>query len=517
VIITTRHPAARHACTAGLVAGLGQDRTRVDGCTRHGDHAQPFGGPAVGLRGQRREALAVIEATREHCFRRALHCDDDARLVRHLVLMRHLPALAHERPAGHDSFANQQPIDRRPRGLRRQQLEDGAVHRLDALGHAGQRGRLQQRSHRDGQLITRRELHAERTVVKRCDDHVVARERACLVDAQHGRRAQRLDRLRLARQHLGLREAPGAEREHHGPDDRELFRHDGHRKRQPDQQARCPRPVAPGEDGRRHEAGEQRDDRDDPHELRQLALQAAGARRLLGHAAADAAERGACAGLGDDRDRVTLDHQRAGMQPCGGLVGGRRGDLVDRDRFAGEQRFVDAYRMGLDDLRVAGEAVALLHDQAITGHEFAARDALDHAAPHNAAARARQVAQRLQYALRPGLLPDRDACDHQHRDAEHGAVEAAAQQRVERGAGEQQQNHRLHCHREQHRKRRLVLRRRQAVRAEVLQARARLGRRQSRRGARLHRGGQRINSIGTLLRASTVLATEPSTTLPSAP
>ena len=72
------------------------------------------------------------------------------------------------------------------------------------------------------------------------DRHAIAGQGAGLVDAEHGRRAKRFDRLRLACQHVLPRQAPGTERQHHRPDDRELFGNDRHGQRQSDQEPRGP-------------------------------------------------------------------------------------------------------------------------------------------------------------------------------------------------------------------------------------------------------------------------------------
>ena len=73
--------------------------------------------------------------------------------------------------------------------------------------------------------------------------------------------------------------------------------------------------------------------------------------------------------------------------------------LVDRNRLACQQRLVDTHRVHIEQRRIAGYAVALLHDQAVALHQILARDALHHATAHYRAAGARQDAQRLQHAL----------------------------------------------------------------------------------------------------------------------
>ena len=89
-----------------------------------------------------------------------------------------------------------------------------------------------------------------------------------------------------------------------------------------------------------------------------------------------------------------------------------KGDaLVDRHRFAGEERLVDPQAVRFEQPGVAGHAVAFLDDQVIANHQFLAGDATHHAPAHHGAARARQIAQRLQDALSAQLLVHRDNCD----------------------------------------------------------------------------------------------------------
>ena len=154
-------------------------------------------------------------------------------------------------------------------------------------------------------------------------------------------------------------------------------------------------------------------------------------------------------------DTIPLDDQRAGAQHVG--IAFAKGDaLVDRHRFAGEERLVDPQAVRFEQPGVAGHAVAFLDDQVIANHEFLAGDATHHAPAHHGAARARQIAQRLQDALSAQLLVYGDKCDSDDRGSQDDAVADAAEHPIEQGAGEKQQDHRLRQHRQQRRRECLV-------------------------------------------------------------
>ena len=90
-------------------------------------------------------------------------------------------------------------------------------------------------SARLGQLAARRVGAAPRATAMR-----FSRERAGLVDAEHGRRAERLDRRHAPREHPLPRDPPRAQREEHREHHRKLLRQDRHRQREAGEQ-----PVEP--------------------------------------------------------------------------------------------------------------------------------------------------------------------------------------------------------------------------------------------------------------------------------
>ncbi|MEO8079081.1 MAG: hypothetical protein ABI641_01030 [Caldimonas sp.] len=116
----------------------------------------------------------------------------------------------------------------------------------------------------------------------------------------------------------------------------------------------------------------------------------------------------------------------------------------------------------------------LLHDEAVADHHRLAGDAAHGAVANDRTARAGQVAQRFEHALRSQLLVDRDGRDADDRKAEDGGIDAASQCSVEHGADQQKQDHRLLQDAEQRSCEGLVLRRRQAVRAVAPEAGERL-------------------------------------------
>ena len=109
-------------------------------------------------------------------------------------------------------------------------------------------------------------------------------------------------------------------------------------------------------------------------QARQLLVQPARTRLDRCEDATDPADRRAFAGRDDLGDAVALHDERSGAQHACRIGSGAR-ILRDRNRFAGQQRFVDAERLRLDQARVAGEAIAFLDDQAIALDQLLARDA----------------------------------------------------------------------------------------------------------------------------------------------
>ena len=135
------------------------------------------------------------------------------------------------------------------------------------------------------------------------DLHAVLGQRAGLVDAQHGGRAERLDRRHATSEDAAAGDPPGAEREEHGQHDRELLWQDGHRHRDA-----CEQPFFPllrraaacrGVEHDDDQAGCESDNCEIAHHPAGLNLQRGRVRRNEPECHADAAEFGAHAGRYD--------------------------------------------------------------------------------------------------------------------------------------------------------------------------------------------------------------------------
>ncbi len=321
------------------------------------------------------------------------------------------------------------------------------------------------------------------------DLHPVLRERPGLVDAQHLRRAERLDRRRAARQHALARYPPCAKRQEDGEDDGKFLGQVRHRERDAGEQAVQPVRAHDPVEQRDEHAKRRADDREHDHRLPRFALQRARLGLDRRERLADSSHLGAASDRHDTREALPAREQRArvdvrkavtaGARPLGAAV---RRALVHRHRFAGEQRLV-GHQIGRRLERgVRRHAVALLHAQQIPDDHFPSGDRSPFAVAQHLRARARELAQRVERTLGLALLVERDADHHEHRRGERQRLAQVAEREIDRRRPDQQQEHRLAHHLPRDRPRPARPGRRQLVVAVAREARGGLPGRQRARG-----------------------------------
>ena len=169
--------------------------------------------------------------------------------------------LPHQRPARVQVLGVlDQPVAR---------LVQRALHRVERIALARQDRVLEQAVERLGERAVASGARSTAPPAWRAARSVIwfCGERAGLVDAQDGGRAQRLDRRHAAREHVAARDPPRAQREEDGEHDRELLGQDGHRHRDAGEEALLPDlgPAAARErEGHHHDrAGHEPDDGED--------------------------------------------------------------------------------------------------------------------------------------------------------------------------------------------------------------------------------------------------------------
>ncbi len=157
--------------------------------------------------------------------------------------------------------------------------------------------------------------------------------------------------------------------------------------------------------------------------------------------------------LHDQGPRIDVGQIVAAGPRARDLLGRRAiaGQLADRHRFAREQRLVGLQVAAREKDGVGRHTVALGDEHDVAAHDLSPRDAQLLAPADHPGARAGQVAQRLQRALRLALLVDRDAHDHEHEAQEHDGLLEVAEDRVEPSGEHQQQEHGLPRHAEGYR------------------------------------------------------------------
>jgi len=201
------------------------------------------------------------------------------------------------------------------------------------------------------------------------------------------------------------------------------------------------------DDGDAHHQAEQREDHDG---AARLALDAARLGLDALQRLADVPERRVAARCDYAREAMSGRQQRTGIDERQIVTArtrqGRSGiarALAHRNGFARQQRLVGRQmRRGLEPC-VRRHAIAFLHAQQIACNYVAAGNHAPLAVAQNLRARARQLAQRLERALGPALLIERDRDHHEHREQERQRFLDVAERDVDHTRTDQQQEHRL--------------------------------------------------------------------------
>jgi len=300
------------------------------------------------------------------------------------------------------------------------------------------------------------------------DRHAVAGQGAGLVGAEHGDRAQRLDRRRAPDQCLVLGHPPRAQREEHREHHRELLRDGGDRQGQAGQDRVRQAAAARHEQGRHQHRGHQRQPGEQGHHAPDFALHRGRLDVQAAQGDADLADLGARAGSGHFGHAVAADHQRAGVDQR--FFRGTADPALQRHRFTGQQRFVDVQVGGVQQARIGGNPVAFGKQDDIAHHQFAGGHHARVAVAQHACTWATELAQGVQRAFGFLFLVDRQADHRQHRKAQQQGLAGIAEHQVDRGRSEQEQQHRLAQHAEHDGPVRAMLRSRQGVRAIAAQA-----------------------------------------------
>ena len=247
-------------------------------------------------------------------------------------------------------------------------------------------------------------------------------------------------------------DAPCAEREEHGQDNRKFFRKNAHRERDTGENGLGPvatkHAVGNRDDHAQREAGHGKALHDTARfVLKRRRLRPDGAQR-----SADSSDFAARPGRDNLRDAVTVYHQRAGihgsLRVAGSAHAPRRkvGALVDRQRLPCDQRLVHPQLDRLAHQAVRRNPIALAQQHGIAANHVPTRDPLLGAVPDHQCARAGKIAQRFKRALGAVLLKYRNSDHRQHRCAEDERLAHVAQHQVNCGRADQQQEHRLRQH-----------------------------------------------------------------------
>ena len=276
------------------------------------------------------------------------------------------------------------------------------------------------------------------------DGQLVAGQRPGLVAGDHRARAQPLHRRQPADDDVAPRHPHRAHGQRHGDRHRQTLGNRRDRQRHGDEE----------DLGGRHALGVERHPesrhRDDHHEADRAGepLEAddnrrrrgAGRRQRLG----DAADLGVHPGLGDHPGGAAVEHGAAGMDhrsavaDRGLLVEGRVRVLANRQRFAGEQRFVELEVVGREQPDVGGDQRARLETDDIARHQLDAVDLPPEAVADDHRLIMDQPLQGFGAGLRPPLLNGADhRVDLQHREDEQRVGELADRQRNRGGGGQQ--------------------------------------------------------------------------------
>ena len=283
------------------------------------------------------------------------------------------------------------------------------------------------------------------TEMPRGGGHTVFRERARLVETDHGRRAEALDRRQTAYEHPPLHHAVHSERQGGGGDGRQALgdRGDGERQRRPDHLDR--RNAAQEPEAERESAEAQRSRDELAAHVIQLPLERRRRRRCLGHERADASDLGLAAGADDDRDAGTFRHDGGGehhVEPVGqrrlGTTDQRR-DLRDRHALPGQGRLVDGQMLDVDETRVGRNRVAGLEEHDVARHQLVGGHDVFAAVAKDERRRQAAVLERGEDTLDTALgdVAD-DAVGGDHRADDHRVDHGTHAEREHGGGAEQE-------------------------------------------------------------------------------
>ena len=438
----------------------------VRAARREREHAQPLGGHRIRAKVPRPGVDA--DAQRQHGLWRPLY--------RH----EHIPAaIVH---GGHPLAVG---VERQLRDARQRlpQHFDVDAARVRVIDQRDLGGVAQPAAAGVARRIVVQREHLERVAagllagrLEALQPQAVLRQRSGLVAADHGDRAERLDAGQSAYQRVLARHAMRTEGESDRHDRGQRLRNrrngeaDG---RQEHQRHRFAARDAGGED---HGADRQHGEREAPPEACKPLLQGRARFARLLHQAGDRAELRRAARADDEAERAAAGRVRAGVRHVA-TVGergvGRAGQqrfLVDRHRFAGQRRLVDAQRGGLDETEVGRHFRAGLQphdvadDQVRCGH-FAARRAADHVR-----VRSGQRSQRRHCLLGAPLLREaEDGIEHDDREDRAG-LDAFADRKGDAGGDQQHADHEVGELRDENRRGSARLRLGQRVGSVALQA-----------------------------------------------
>ncbi len=104
--------------------------------------------------------------------------------------------------------------------------------------------------------------------------------------------------------------------------------------------------------------------------------------------------------------------------------------LVHRHGLAGEKGFIRR-ELALKQLSVCCDTVAFVQHEQVAAHHIASCDARLLSVADHQRARRREIAQRLQGALRLAFLGQGDANDHEHEGKEENGFGLVAQQQID--------------------------------------------------------------------------------------
>ena len=459
-----RHLALRALGARFGPTGDGKDAKRLGGeMVRGFQHGLSFCLAERGLARGREPAGAGAQQN----LRCALGVRDAA--VGRLVQRRHLLPLGGERDLGDARARLHQLVPLDPRLRRRH--DQRRLGRIAADLHASvcrahepcvgsERGgaeQLAQRLRRGDRLTVAEELALGLVAVAgdlqrlpgdpdAADGHLVGRQRAGLVAADHRDAAERLDRRQPANEPVSPRHPLRGERERDGHHRGQRLGHDRDRDRDAEHQHLQER-LAPEQ--------AERDDHDDDAERHAREDDADSIEALLQRrpSALDRLEH-PCdrpelrpAPRGDDEDGPpTVAHRRAGVNHVPAVAERKRGPeqhggaLLDRHRLAGQRRLLDG-EVGRDaDTAIGRNPVTDCQPDEIAWDELACRNVELAPATHGGGSRRRQLAERLESPLGPVLLQKaqqrREHDDHRDDDR----LRLVAEDRRQAGADEQDED-----------------------------------------------------------------------------